>query len=100
MSRTPRRVTAILGLVFAGFLAAFVVGISPHLVHHLFDDDHGKSECPFASVGERQHGLTTVSADTFAPAERGEQPSFVAPIAPPSSVHAPSSPRAPPTTAA
>jgi len=91
---------AILGLVFAGFLAAFVVGISPHLVHHLFDDDHAQAECPFASVGERQHGLTASTAVTIAPAHIAAAPTLITPPAPASSVRAPSSPRAPPTTTA
>ncbi|HEV8393088.1 MAG TPA: hypothetical protein VGQ37_02390 [Vicinamibacterales bacterium] len=92
--------TAILGLVFAGFLAAFVVGISPHLVHHLFDDDHEQADCPFASVAERQQGVTPSIAVTLAPAHAAASPLLPAPAAPPSSGLAPSSPRAPPTLAA
>jgi hypothetical protein len=100
MRRVPRRLTAILGLVFAGFLAAFVVGISPHLVHHLFDDDHQQADCPFASVAERQPGLTASTAVAIATTQITAPPALPVPAAPASSVRAPSSPRAPPATTA
>jgi len=32
--------------VTAGLFLAYLVTISPHLVHHLFDQDHGRPACP------------------------------------------------------
>jgi hypothetical protein len=42
------------------FFGAFLLGLSPHLVHHLFEDhqDHERvsgDACPFATVLEREH---------------------------------------------
>src|SRR2546428_729192 len=30
---------------------------APHLVHHFFERDHVKDQCPFAASGERSGGL-------------------------------------------
>jgi hypothetical protein len=43
-------------LVAAAFLT-FVVGLSPHLVHHLFEPDAGAEACAFAAAGERAHPI-------------------------------------------
>jgi hypothetical protein len=34
-------------------LAAFVIGLSPHLVHHVTEDHRASDECPFAASAER-----------------------------------------------
>jgi hypothetical protein len=51
---TMRRVCSLLSAVF--FLV-FLIGLSPHLVHHVFDEheDLASDEaCPFATVADRQ----------------------------------------------
>jgi len=45
-------------LLLVGFVLAFVVGLSPHLVHHLLEPDHHETaaadDCPFAALADRQ----------------------------------------------
>ncbi|MCL6640024.1 MAG: hypothetical protein K6T92_01495 [Candidatus Rokubacteria bacterium] len=50
----PRTVGVALGrlLVLAAFVT-FVVGLAPHLVHHLFEPDAAHDDCPFAAASER-----------------------------------------------
>lgn len=62
-----RRVSAVLGLLSAALFAAFVIELSPHLVHHLFEPGQGQSDCPFAASGERQP-TASGSAVTLLPA--------------------------------
>ena len=53
-------------LLIVVFFAVFVVELSPHLVHHLFDDDQeqaAQSDCPFATIAERQHPDAPVAVD-------------------------------------
>src|SRR5215813_2829551 len=42
-------------VLVALMFAAYLVGLAPHLVHHLFDHDQAQVDCPFALVAERQH---------------------------------------------
>jgi hypothetical protein len=65
----PRTVGLALGriLVLASFVT-FVVGLAPHLVHHLFETDAAHDDCPFAAAGERTQpivgpALTLVAAE-------------------------------------
>jgi len=54
------------GLLAAAFLLAFVLGLSPHLVHHLFEaHEHGAAAdaCPFATAAERVHPDTPASVE-------------------------------------
>lgn len=44
----------------------YVAGLSPHLVHHLFDHDAQQSDCPFAAVAERQ-SAASIAAMTLVP---------------------------------
>jgi hypothetical protein len=56
-SSTMRKLYAppTLGRVFVTLIfATYLVGLSPHLVHHLFDHDQAQVDCPFALVAERQ----------------------------------------------
>jgi hypothetical protein len=55
----------LLGLLTVAFFVLFVAELSPHLVHHLFDDHQGATQasCPFATVAERQHPDTPVVVD-------------------------------------
>ena len=41
-----RRRSASVGLLAAGFLLVYLVAVSPHLVHHLFEEHHGHPSCP------------------------------------------------------
>ncbi|MGH7392182.1 MAG: hypothetical protein ACREM3_22385 [Candidatus Rokuibacteriota bacterium] len=54
-------------LLSAAFLLAFLVEISPHLVHHAFEPDHVGEECPFATAAERQPSVAEPVAE-LAPA--------------------------------
>jgi len=46
-------------LLVAGAFVAFLATQAPHLVHHFFEPEHVKDECPFAANGERTGGLET-----------------------------------------
>jgi hypothetical protein len=56
--RTALVAGSLLGLLF--FVGA-QVGLSPHLVHHLFDHDSRQNDCPFAGAAERQNATCTPS---------------------------------------
>ena len=47
------RPRALLGLLTAAAFCVFVVGLAPHLVHHIFDHEHVQPDCPFAMAAER-----------------------------------------------
>jgi hypothetical protein len=55
--RSRLRLRPTLGLLAAGLLLAFLLGQSPHLVHHLFETGQIQTDCTFASTGERTQGL-------------------------------------------
>jgi hypothetical protein len=42
-------------LFVLGVFVVYVVELSPHLVHHLFDHDDAQVDCPFATAADRQH---------------------------------------------
>jgi hypothetical protein len=44
-------------LLIAGAFVAFLAMQAPHLVHHFFEPEHVKDECPFAANGERTGGI-------------------------------------------
>ncbi|PYN79422.1 MAG: hypothetical protein DMD96_18100 [Candidatus Rokuibacteriota bacterium] len=44
-------------LLLAGLFLASIATQAPHLVHHFFERDHVKDQCPFAASGERSGGL-------------------------------------------
>jgi len=46
-------------LLVAGVFVAFLAAQAPHLVHHFFEPERVKGECPFAANGERTGGLET-----------------------------------------
>ncbi|MBI2152292.1 MAG: hypothetical protein HYV92_04145 [Candidatus Rokubacteria bacterium] len=54
MIRFPQRV---LGLLTAGLFAAYLVALSPHLVHHLFDQDDGVPACPHLAQSQQNPGV-------------------------------------------
>ena len=48
----------VLGLLTAGLFAAYLVALSPHLVHHLFDEkDHGRPACPHFAQNQQTPSL-------------------------------------------
>lgn len=59
MLRRPSRSRAVLALLTTAAFCVFVVGLAPHLVHHVFEHDEVQPECPFAAISEHQQGLTT-----------------------------------------
>jgi hypothetical protein len=61
------------GLLTVGLFLVFVAGLAPHLVHHLFEDEpHATtSDCPFASLAERQPGAALVASDPCVAASAG-----------------------------
>jgi hypothetical protein len=44
-------------LLVVGFFVAYVVGQSPHLVHHLFEDDEVQADCTFLAAADRHHAI-------------------------------------------
>jgi hypothetical protein len=72
MSLAPRRSTRLVHGALAALLLTFVLEQSPHLVHHLFDDDEalGHQPCPFASSADREPGLTAPLANLLFDLER------------------------------
>ena len=68
MSRTTtfwsRLGLPILRFLTAGFFLAFVLGQSPHLVHHLFEPSQTQADCALASAGKHTEGF---SADALTP---------------------------------
>jgi hypothetical protein len=61
------------GLLTVGLFLVFVAGLAPHLVHHLFEDKpHATtSDCPFASLAERQPGAQLLESASWVDASAG-----------------------------
>ena len=83
-------------LLLVGAFVAFLVTQAPHLVHHFFEPDHVRDECPFAANGERTGGLTAQPVATVALAEASTPLLTSTPAAVQSLVPAASRGRAPP----
>ena len=54
MDSTLRR---LLGVLTAGLFAAYLIALSPHLVHHLFDENYGGRACPYLAQSQQALGL-------------------------------------------
>jgi hypothetical protein len=85
-------------LVLAAFVT-FVVGLAPHLVHHLFEPGAlAHDACPFAAAGERAQpivgpAITLAAADApVAGVPAPPPPAAVAPSVRPPAVRAPPRP--------
>jgi hypothetical protein len=93
-----RRLAALCTL---GVLLAFIVGLSPHLVHHLFEPGHRTvaDECPFATAADREPGAAEGIVAPAAPAPPATWLVPTAPAAPPRFAVAPAGARAPPLPA-
>ena len=50
--RGSRRFTAA-GLLTAGLFLAYLIALSPHLVHHFFDEDQGRPACPLLAQSQQ-----------------------------------------------
>ncbi len=83
-------------LPLVGVFVAFLAMQAPHLVHHFFEPEHVKDECPFAANGERTGGLETQPVAVGAIADVSTPLLTTALPAPPSVVPAASRGRAPP----
>jgi hypothetical protein len=75
-------------LAFASLLGLLLftgaqVGLSPHLVHHLFDHSSPQNQCPFAAAAERQNAT---SAPTITLVDDHTLVSAVAPPATPAPI--------------
>jgi len=40
------------GTLVAGFLLVYLIAVSPHLVQHLFEEDHDSPACPFLALSQ------------------------------------------------
>ncbi len=40
-----------------GLFAAYLLALAPHLVHHLFNDDHGRPACPHLTQSQQNPEL-------------------------------------------
>jgi len=86
-------------MLLAGAFVAFVATQAPHLVHHFFQPDLVKDECPFAASGERTGGLPIEPVAVVATSEVSTRTLPVVLLAPPSVVRPAPLGRAPPTPA-
>ncbi len=65
----PRAWRRSASLLLAAAFVAFLAAQAPHLVHHFFEPEHVKDECPFAASGERTGGLETPPVTVVAVAD-------------------------------
>ena len=86
----------LLGVLTAGLFAAYLIALSPHLVHHVFDDDHGAPACPLLALSQQTPQLQPDPPSLPLPSEADTVlvSRVESPLLPP--VTLPSSPRAPP----
>ena len=83
-------------MLLAGAFVAFLATQAPHLVHHFFQPDLVKDECPFAASGERTGGLPIEPIAVVATPEVSTPALPVVFLAPPSVVRPGPLGRAPP----
>jgi hypothetical protein len=50
-NRRPWREKTVSALA-AGCFLLYLIALSPHLVHHLFDEDHDSPACPFLALSQ------------------------------------------------
>lgn len=97
--RKLRTDPGIMATLAAGVFLAHVITASPHLVHHLFDEDHVSQPCPQLALSQQTPGVEVERITLSGPALSDT----LRPI-PVSSLHLapdlrPSRPRAPPAFA-
>ncbi len=49
----------IVGALTAGLFLAYLIALPPHLVHHLFNEDQGRTVCPLLAQNQQTPGLQT-----------------------------------------
>lgn len=47
------------GVLTAGLFLAYLIALPSHLVHHLFDEDHGRLTCPLLSTSQHTPEIQT-----------------------------------------
>ncbi len=52
----PRRLS-ILDALTAGLFVAYLISLPPHLVHHLFDEEQGRPDCPLLALSHQSSKL-------------------------------------------
>ena len=67
--RARARTFSLLSALAACLFAGYVVALTPHLVHHLFDSDGGQAACPLFALSDHtpQARGDTVPALTLPP---------------------------------
>jgi hypothetical protein len=89
-----------LGALLSGtFLLVFVVGLSPHLVHHAFEHHQAADDCPFAASAERVPGVAATTGFIVAPLPQPASPIMASRDTRPRPERAAAAARAPPTSA-
>src|SRR2546425_13318327 len=95
-SRRPTLSCRVASLLLAGAFVAVVASQAPHLVHHFFQPDLVRDECPFAASGERLGGLQIEPVAVVTTPEVSTPALPAVPPSPPSVVPAASRSRPPP----
>lgn len=63
----PAAQSSLVRLLVAAAFLTFFAGLSPHLVHHLFEPESAAEECPFAAAGERAQPVVEPAVSLTAP---------------------------------
>ncbi len=94
-----RHRSAFVSLLAAGFLLAYLIVVSPHLVHHLLEEGDGQATCPLLiqsqqSTAQGQSDFPSVGPPALAGLLSDHAPTafLPAPIAPTSQPRAPPNP--------
>ena len=83
-------------LLAAALLVAWALALSPHLVHHLLDDDAQHPPCPYLALGDHTPQLAADAPSLPLPAPVAPAPPVTADSAPQISSRVGGDPRAPP----
>lgn len=63
---SSRWLTAV-GTLTAGLFLAYLIALPPHLVHHLFDEDHGRPACSHLAQSQQTPELQPDPPTLIAP---------------------------------
>ncbi len=89
----------LLGALTVGLFAAYLVALPPHLVHHLFEENHGQHECPLLAQSQQTPELQTDPPALTPPIQIGTVQVLSPGVSLPSPALALSHSRAPPRSA-
>jgi hypothetical protein len=92
------RLTALASLT-AGLFVTYLVALSPHLVHHLFDENQGHPACPHLAQSQQTPELPSDPPALDPPVQSEPVQLFLASASLPSPDLTGSHPRAPPRSA-